>query len=60
VRHELLKFWVFSPHRKGAQYPTISNKYITKMNEWINLKMRLAKNKTIDKYVQKQINREII
>jgi len=30
------------------------------MNEWINLKMRLAKNKTIDKYVQKQINREII
>jgi len=23
VRHGLLKFWAFSPHRKGAQYPTL-------------------------------------
>jgi len=23
VRHGLLKFWVFSPHRKGVQYPTV-------------------------------------
>jgi len=22
--HGLLKFWAFSPHRKGAQYPTVS------------------------------------
>jgi len=25
MRHGLLKFWAFSPHRKGAQYPTDIN-----------------------------------
>jgi len=28
------------------------------MNEWITLEMRLTKNKTIDKYVPEQINRD--
>jgi hypothetical protein len=28
------------------------------MNDWIDLEMRLLKNKTIDKNVQEQINRE--
>jgi hypothetical protein len=28
------------------------------MNDWINLEMRLLKNKTINKNVQEQINKE--
>jgi len=36
----------------------ISNKHITKMNEWIDLELRLEKSKTIEKYVQQQINRD--
>ena len=28
------------------------------MNDWIDLEMRLLKNKTIDKNIQEQINRE--
>ena len=36
----------------------ITNEHITNMNDWIGLEMRLLKNKTIDKNVQDQINRE--
>jgi hypothetical protein len=36
----------------------ISNEHIINMNDWIDLEMRLLKNKTIDKNVQEQINRE--
>jgi hypothetical protein len=28
------------------------------MNDWVDLKMRLLKNKTIDKNIQEQINKE--
>ena len=36
----------------------ITNEHITNMNAWIDLEMRLVKNKTIDKHVQEQINRD--
>ncbi|KAL2974442.1 hypothetical protein AAZX31_14G105700 [Glycine max] len=36
----------------------ITNEHITNMNAWIDLKMRLVKNKTIDKHVQEQINKD--
>ncbi|KAL5169782.1 Zinc finger MYM-type protein 5 [Glycine soja] len=36
----------------------ITNEHIINMNAWIDLEMRLVKNKTIDKHVQKQINRD--
>ncbi|KAL2605097.1 hypothetical protein AAZX31_09G122000 [Glycine max] len=36
----------------------ITNEHITNMNAWIDLKMALVKNKTIDKHVQEQINRD--
>lgn len=36
----------------------IMNEHITNMNAWIDLEMRLLKNKTIDKHVQEQINRD--
>jgi hypothetical protein len=35
-----------------------NNEHITNMNDWIDLEMRLLKNKTIDKNVQEQINKE--
>ena len=35
-----------------------TNEHITNINDWIDLEMRLLKNKTIDKNVQKQINKE--
>jgi hypothetical protein len=35
-----------------------TNEHITNMNDWIDLEMRLSKNKTIDKNVQEQINKE--
>ena len=36
----------------------ITNEHITNMNAWIDLEMRLVKNKIIDKHVQEQINRD--
>ena len=36
----------------------ITNEHITNMNAWIDLEKRLVKNKTIDKHVQEQINRD--
>ena len=36
----------------------ISNKHITNMSFWIDLETRLLKNKTIDKHIQEQINRD--
>ena len=36
----------------------IKNEHITNMNAQIDLEMRLVKNKTIDKHVQEQINRD--
>ena len=36
----------------------ITNEHITNMNAWIDLEMRLVKNKTIDKHVQEQINKD--
>ena len=35
-----------------------SNEDVTNMSSWIDLEMRLLKNKTIDKDVQEQINRD--
>ena len=35
-----------------------TNEHITNMNDWVNLEMRSLKNKTIDKNVQKQVNRD--
>ena len=35
-----------------------TNEHITNMNTWINLELRLLKNKTIDKNVQEQIKKE--
>jgi hypothetical protein len=35
-----------------------SNKHIMNMNDWVDLKMRLLKNKTIDKNIKEQINKE--
>jgi hypothetical protein len=35
-----------------------TNEYITNINDWVDLEMRLLKNKTIDKNVQEQVNRE--
>ena len=35
-----------------------SHEHITNMSSWIDLEIRLQKNKTIDKYVQEQINKE--
>ena len=37
----------------------ISNEHIANMSSWIDLEMRLLKNKTIDKHVLEQINRDI-
>jgi hypothetical protein len=36
----------------------MSNEHIVNMSSWIDLEMRLLKNKTIDKHVQERINRE--
>lgn len=36
----------------------LSNEHIVNMSSWIDLEMRLLKNKTIDKHVQEQINRD--
>jgi len=36
----------------------ISDERIINMNVWIDLEMRLSKDKTIDKHVQEQINRD--
>lgn len=36
----------------------ISHKHITSMSNWIDLEIRLQKNKTIDKHIQDQINKE--
>jgi len=36
----------------------IMNEHITNMNGWIDMEMRLVKNKTIDQHVQEQINRD--
>ena len=36
----------------------ISDEHIINMNAWIDLEMRLPKDKTIDKHVQEQINRD--
>ena len=35
-----------------------TKEHITNMNAWIDLEIRLLKNKTIDKNVQEQINKE--
>jgi hypothetical protein len=35
-----------------------TNEHITNMNAWVDLEMRLSKNKTIDKSFQEQINKE--
>ena len=35
-----------------------TNEHITNMNTWIDLELRLLKNKTIDKKVQEQIKKE--
>jgi len=35
-----------------------TNEHITNMNAWVDLEMRLSKNKTIDKSVQEKINKE--
>ena len=35
-----------------------TNEHITNMNTWIDLEIRLLKNKTIDKNIQEQINKE--
>ena len=35
-----------------------SKEYVTNMNAWIDLEMRLLKNKTIDKNFQEQVNKE--
>ena len=35
----------------------IMNEHITSMNAWFDMEMRLVKNKTIDKHVQEQINK---
>lgn len=35
----------------------VTNEHIINMSSWIDLEMRLHKNKIIDKYVQEQINR---
>ncbi|KAL2989744.1 hypothetical protein AAZX31_11G155500 [Glycine max] len=43
--------------RAKLKSPEITNE-ITNMNAWIDLEMRLEKNKTIDKDVQEQINRD--
>ena len=40
---------------KLKNYKT-TNEHITNMNDWVDLEMRLLKNKTIDKIVQEQIN----
>ena len=36
----------------------ISDEHIINMNAWIDLEMRLSKDKTIDNHVQEQINRD--
>jgi len=36
----------------------ICDEHIINMNAWIDLEMRLSKDKTIDKHVQEQINRD--
>ena len=36
----------------------MSNEHIINMSSWINLEMRLLKNKIIDKSIQEQINRD--
>jgi len=36
----------------------LSDEHIINMNAWIDLEMRLSKDKTIDKHVQEQINRD--
>ena len=35
-----------------------TREHITNMNTWLDLKTRLSKNKTIDKNIQEQINKE--
>ena len=35
-----------------------SNEHITNMNAWVDLQVRLLKNKTIDKDIQEKINKE--
>ena len=35
-----------------------TREHITNMNTWLDLEMRLSKNKTIDKNIQEQINKE--
>ena len=35
-----------------------TNEHITNMNTWIDLELRLLKNKTVDKNVQEQIKKE--
>ena len=37
----------------------ITNEQITNMNAWIDLEKRLSKSKTIDKYAQEEINRDV-
>ena len=37
-----------------------TKEHITNMNAWIDLEIRLLKNKTIDKNVQEQINKDKI
>jgi len=36
----------------------ITNEHITNMNAWIDLEMRLSKDKTITKHAQEKINRD--
>ena len=35
-----------------------TNEHITNMNSWVDLEIRLSKNKTLDENIQEQINRE--
>ncbi|KAM4131099.1 hypothetical protein ACJW30_01G152400, partial [Castanea mollissima] len=42
---------------KSRNYET-TREHITNMNTWLVLKMRFSKNKTIDKNIQEQINKE--
>jgi len=35
-----------------------SDEHITNMNAWNDMKMRLSKDKTIDKHAQEQINKD--